>query len=216
MMNKIDKFSGEFRFLSNFYEAPFTWRGRVWPTSEHAFQAAKTENPKEQKQILKAKTPAEAKKLGRLVKLRKDWESVKIDTMREILNEKFSQNPDLKDELLDTEDAQLIEGNTWKDDFWGVYEGKGQNWLGILLMELRKKLKKSESEQELVIFSDEGSIDEDPAILGILNKYSVEIMPEPGAGFIVVKGSKKEIDRIKEDGLPKPFQFEDNSPVFAL
>lgn len=84
----------------------------------------------------------EAKKLGRTVVLRPDWNEVKVSIMRNVLALKFRQNPDLREKLLATGEAELIEGNHWKDTFWGVCNGVGENWLGKLLMELREELKK--------------------------------------------------------------------------
>ena len=75
--------------------------------------------------------------------LREDWETVKIDVMRDVLKSKFSLNSELREKLIATGDVELIEGNHWNDRFWGVCRGKGQNHLGKLLMELRKILKKS-------------------------------------------------------------------------
>jgi ribA/ribD-fused uncharacterized protein len=72
--------------------------------------------------------------------MRDDWNDIKIDVMRDLLQEKFSDD-DLRELLLATGDAELIEGNTWNDYFWGVCLGEGQNWLGKLLMEVRKELK---------------------------------------------------------------------------
>ena len=82
----------------------------------------------------------QAKRLGKRVELRPDWEDVKIDIMRQVLKSKFTQNPELKAKLIATGDAELIEGNNWNDRFWGVCNGKGQNHLGRLLMELRAEL----------------------------------------------------------------------------
>jgi predicted NAD-dependent protein-ADP-ribosyltransferase YbiA (DUF1768 family) len=78
---------------------------------------------------------------GQKVTLRKDWEGVKIQVMRDVLRLKFA-NPGLRDRLLETGDRELIEGNTWGDTFWGVCRGSGKNWLGQLLMELRGELSK--------------------------------------------------------------------------
>ena len=75
--------------------------------------------------------------------MRPDWESVKIDFMRYLVWNKFSTHEDLKLRLLDTADAELIEGNNWGDAFWGVCNGRGQNWLGRILMETREKLRQS-------------------------------------------------------------------------
>ena len=88
-------------------------------------------------------TPNESKKLGRKVKLREDWEDVKVDIMYEIVKQKFIQNPDLKDKLIATGNAYLEEGNTWGDKVWGTVNGEGFNHLGFILMKIREELKES-------------------------------------------------------------------------
>ena len=92
---------------------------------------------------------SEAKKLGRQITLRKDWEDVKIRIMQEIVTAKFEQHPDLANKLLDTKDAYLEEGNTWGDRIWGTVDGKGANNLGIILMSERER------QLELQIFNEE-------------------------------------------------------------
>lgn len=139
----IDSFRGEFGFLSNFYAAPAAYQGVVYPTSEHAFQAAKTLDPKERKQIQRASTPKMAKQLGRRVTLRPNWDNIRVAIMAEIVLDKFTRNPELAELLVETGDEVLVEGNTWNDFFWGQVEGKGQNWLGRILMAVRKQLVES-------------------------------------------------------------------------
>lgn len=136
----ILEFKGEYRFLSNFYVASFMWRGLLWPSSEHAYQAAKTEVKEEQQLILNLPTPVAAKRAGKLITLRPDWDEVKVDIMTEIVCQKFRQNPELKAKLLATGDAHLEEGNTWGDKVWGVCppgSGNGRNELGKALMLVR-------------------------------------------------------------------------------
>jgi ribA/ribD-fused uncharacterized protein len=140
MITVIDKFDGtEYAFLSNFYSSPIQYEGIVYPTVEHMFQALKALDVETRKKIANAATPGQAKRLGRSVALREDWEEVKVDVMRTALQLKFS-NPALRAKLIATGDAELIEGNTWNDRFWGVCRGTGKNMLGLLLMELRCSL----------------------------------------------------------------------------
>ena len=146
-MKVIDCFDGEFWFLSNFADSPFTIKGITYPTNEHFFQAMKTLDIEERKKIAAAPTPGAAKRMGRKVALRDDWESMKIAYMRAGLREKFTQNPDLAYQLVLTGDAELIEGNTWHDRTWGrclcdKCGGQGKNLLGQLLMELRESYRK--------------------------------------------------------------------------
>lgn len=135
----IDSFRGSYRFLSNFYPSTITYENVVYPTVEHAYQAAKALDAETKESIRVAPTAAIAKKLGQSCKLIGDWEDLKIVIMRELLFLKFAL-PSLRASLLETGDADLIEGNTWGDTFWGVCRGRGQNWLGKLLMEVRAEI----------------------------------------------------------------------------
>ena len=127
MVTVIDKFDGtEYGFLSNFYSSPIQYEGIVYPTVEHMFQALKALDIETRKKIANAATPGQAKRLGRSVALREDWEEVKVDVMRTALQLKFS-DPTLRAKLIATGDAELIEGNTWNDRFWGVCRGSGKN-----------------------------------------------------------------------------------------
>lgn len=136
----ISKFENKYRFLSNFYPVDVAYCGVVYPTVEHAYQAAKTLDPEGRASILSAATPAEAKRMGRKVPMRRDWEKIKVDVMRELLYMKFTQVK-MKRMLLATGDRHLEEGNDWGDTFWGVCRGRGQNKLGELLMEIRFELR---------------------------------------------------------------------------
>lgn len=92
------------------------------------------------KKIASLKTPGQAKREGQKLALRDDWERIKIEVMRILLFEKFLSHPDLAERLIATGEAELVEGNTWGDTYWGVCDGKGLNMLGKLLMDLRKEL----------------------------------------------------------------------------
>lgn len=137
--SKIDNFEGEFRFLSNFAPSIVHFDGMEFSTVEHAYQAAKTFDKDLRLKIRNAKTPNEAKKFGKKIKLREDWEDVKIAVMLGLLEQKFAI-PELRQLLLNTGEAELIEGNWWGDTFWGVCKGRGQNHLGKLLMAIRKRI----------------------------------------------------------------------------
>jgi len=138
--NKIDKFEGEFRWLSNFWHCDVTWEGATYKSSEAAYQAAKTLDPVERYKF-EPVTAGLSKKMGRKVNLRPDWEEVKDSIIEDILRCKFDQNPGLKNNLLATGNKELIEGNWWGDVYWGVCKGKGENKLGKLLMKLREEYK---------------------------------------------------------------------------
>jgi hypothetical protein len=141
---KIDKFDGEYRFLSNFYACIVCYEGICYPSSEHAYQAAKTINLNARKVfVLPGMTAGMAKHLGKALTIRPNWDIIKLQVMTDILMAKFDgdvSDRGLKEALLRTGDVELIEGNTWGDTYWGVCNGKGNNFLGKLLMELRKKL----------------------------------------------------------------------------
>ena len=142
MPNVIDKFDGEYAFLSNFYESPIKGDdGITYPTVEHYFQAMKTLNKGQRQEIAAQDTPGKAKRLGRAVDLRPDWEAVKESYMYLALVQKF-QDPELRQKLLATGNSTLIEGNTWHDRYWGVCKcekcgGNGLNRLGYLLNKVR-------------------------------------------------------------------------------
>ena len=141
----IDFFDGKYAFLSNFYESPFEFEGIEYPTNEHFFQAMKTNDISKRIAIAAAETPGKAKRMGRQVALRADWEYVKEDIMMQGLRLKF-QNPALKELLKETGKAHLVEGNTWHDCTWGACscpecaDKKKHNKLGKLLMQLREEL----------------------------------------------------------------------------
>ena len=138
-MEQITLFRGDFAFLSNFQKCQVEFEGDVYPTVEHAFQAAKTFDKEERQKILSTASPVMAKRIGRRVCLRDDWEDVKCDIMLELLKSKFSDS-ELKEKLLATGDAELIEGNNHGDRFWGQVNGEGKNTLGLLLMKVREGL----------------------------------------------------------------------------
>jgi ribA/ribD-fused uncharacterized protein len=147
MSDYITKFDGtDNRFLSNFYRCPIDFEGKIYATSEHAYQAAKTSNDDEREKIRSDESPATAKKLGRRVTLRSDWEQVKDSIMMDILRIKFKGGSDLAKKLLATGDKILVEGNMWHDNHFGVCScdkcgGKGKNVLGESLMKVREELK---------------------------------------------------------------------------
>lgn len=137
----IDRFSGEYRFLSNFHESRVQIFGHMCPTVEHAYQAAKCNKQSNFLGIVSCQTPGMAKKIGRVVAIRDDWESLKDVIMLNLLRQKFL-DPILRAKLLETEHAQLIEGNTWGDRYWGMCSGSagkltGLNKLGQMLMVVR-------------------------------------------------------------------------------
>ena len=141
-IEKIASFDGEFAFLSNFYPSEFIDKGISFPTVEHYFQAMKSDSAFDCLKIAAAASPDQAKRLGRHCLLRKDWESVKDSIMEQGLRLKF-EDLELRQKLIDTHPAELVEGNLWHDNTWGNCSCEkcrytpGENRLGKLLMKLR-------------------------------------------------------------------------------
>lgn len=118
---------------------------KEYPTSEHAFAAAKALYPTVAERIRKAKDPGTAKYMGRECTLRPEWEQVKFQVMWHVLKAKFAQHPQAVAKLLETGTRPIYEGNSWEDQVWGVTKvnngcWKGRNALGEQLMEIRKEL----------------------------------------------------------------------------
>lgn len=135
----VTEFRGKYSFLSNFYEAPVTYNGVTYKNNEAAFQAQKCPSRAHEFSNL---SPNIAKSLGRRILLRSDWEQIKEQVMYEICVAKFTQNPDLMSQLLQTEGI-IEEGNYWHDTTWGVdlKTGQGHNKLGKILMRIREENK---------------------------------------------------------------------------
>lgn len=153
-MKKIKEFKGQYFFLSNYYPSPIHQEfedGTIidYPTVEHAFQACKSTDIEVRKHIAACESPGQAKHMGRHVKLRKDWNAIKTDVMLSLVRGKF-QWPELQKKLLATGDAYLEEGNTWSDTCWGVCNGRGENRLGKILMQVRDEIKRG----ELPVYND--------------------------------------------------------------
>lgn len=142
----IVQFEGRYRFLSNFYPILILFEDIVYPSVEHAYQAAKTVDIPIRKEIAALKTAGKAKQRGSTIQKRSDWDEIKHRIMYTFLCMKFS-NPILKRYLLATGDTLLIEGNTWHDNYWGVCEciycrahTTAHNYLGKLLMQVRLEI----------------------------------------------------------------------------
>lgn len=132
--SQINEFSGTNRFLSNFYIEPD--RTNV----EAEYQRFKCQYESDKLLFTPYMNPFKAKQLGRKIKIRADWELIKLGVMWALVLKKFEEHPELKKLLLDTKDKLLIEGNHWNDTYWGVCNGKGLNHLGNVLMTVRKQL----------------------------------------------------------------------------
>lgn len=136
----IDSFRGEYYFLSNFYNCKVTFEGITYLNNEAAFQSIKTLDMAERKKFADM-DPSTAKRAGRRVSLRSDWEEIKVGVMYDICKAKFTQNEELREKLLATGDEELVEGNDWGDRIWGKVNGVGANNLGKILMRIREELR---------------------------------------------------------------------------
>jgi hypothetical protein len=160
----IESFSGRWRFLSNFYPAKIEHQGITYPTLEHYYVSMKVKNDQQidgkyitmidcRELIAKMPDPAKVKQFGKIIKLRRDWDDVKLDIMLWGIREKFKHN-DLKELLLSTGDEELVEGNWWHDNFFGVCTcgpcyGQGQNNLGKIIMKVRTELRQQNDKPSL-------------------------------------------------------------------
>jgi ribA/ribD-fused uncharacterized protein len=143
-VERIESFSGEFRFLSNFHPLrnPVVCELRLrYPTVEHAYQASKSLYFDDRREIAQLATPTKAKTAGQKMHLRPHWEELKRAIMLQFLLQKFLNNDDCREWLLETGKATLVEGNHWGDRYWGTTNGTGENHLGILLMQVRELLR---------------------------------------------------------------------------
>jgi len=137
----------EYGSFSNFSAHPVELQGRIWPTSEHYFQAQKFAGTPGEDEIRAAPSPMVAARMGRSRKrpLRHDWEQAKDQIMRDVVRAKFEQHAELRELLLSTGDEEIVEA-ALKDDYWGCGSaGMGRNMLGIILMETREALRKGEA-----------------------------------------------------------------------
>lgn len=146
----ISSFTGEYSFLSNFYKCNIEYDGVIYPSVEHYYVAMKIDVDQKLDDILytisdfrlmisKVKTPNQAKRIGRQMILRKDWDIHKLVVMNWAVREKF-KNYKYAKLLIATGDEELVEGNWWHDTYWGVCNGVGKNHLGKILMKVRDEL----------------------------------------------------------------------------
>ena len=144
----INDFRGQYRWLSNFHVADVVFEGDTYPSSEHAYQAAKCSR-KENRIPFQSRsmTCGQSKKAGGLVATSvAEWDAKKYGVMLTILIDKFTRHDDLRKLLLGTGDEELKEGNYWHDNFYGSCScnrcgDQGQNNLGKILMEIRTALR---------------------------------------------------------------------------
>lgn len=136
----ISGFFGEHRFLSNFYPAPIVVDGLEWPSVEHAYQAAKSDNFEIREIIRKLPKANMAKDMGGRIECRPNWKEIRLLVMERLLRLKFAPGTELARRLIATQPHELVENNWWSDHYWGVCDGWGENNLGLLLMLVRNDL----------------------------------------------------------------------------
>jgi len=136
----IGGFKEEYDWLSNMHPCIIKWQGMLFLSTEAAYQASKCLSISKAKQYQEL-TGLQAKRHSATVPTRKDWEKIKINVMSQLVFQKFLVNLQLREKLLNTGDAYLEETNNWKDVFWGVYNGVGENNLGKILMATREYFK---------------------------------------------------------------------------
>ena len=148
-MTVIDNFSEEYRWLSNFWMCPVEFENIIYQSNEHAYQASKTIIISERYDLKEnCPTAGKAKRYGKKVTKRSDWLDVKIDNMYVINLEKFTCNFHLRNKLLSTGNAEIVEGNNWGDVFWGICDGVGENNLGKVIMKIRSELQNKENNND--------------------------------------------------------------------
>lgn len=150
----ILSFTGDYRWLSNFWPAEVKLtlgsiestpdvQEIVYPSVENAYQAAKA--PSSWRHRFAGVPAGVAKRMGREVPMRADWDDLKVEVMRHLIGQKFAEGSPLSGLLLATGEAEIIEGNHWNDVFWGVCRGRGLNTMGKLLMEQRARLRQGQA-----------------------------------------------------------------------
>jgi len=138
----IKQFQKENRWLSNFAPCTIILDDITYRSVEHAYMSAKSDDIKWKHFCRDTYKPGDVKKESKKIKLRNDWDNIKVDVMRRCIDQKFDQEP-YRSKLINTEDQYIQEGNFWGDKFWGVCmkTGVGDNVLGKLIMDKRNKLK---------------------------------------------------------------------------
>jgi ribA/ribD-fused uncharacterized protein len=139
-VSTIDRFDTQWSFLSNFYMSEVHFKGKKYPSVEHAYQAAKVSDRIRHEEIRVAPTPGEAKILGRKYQDDHEFDGKKLEVMETLVRDKFTRSNYLRAMLHLTRQATLVEGNSWGDKFWGICDGEGANHLGKILMKIRNEL----------------------------------------------------------------------------
>ena len=223
MKDMVKMFRGKYAFLSNMYAVSFVWDGRTYGSSEAAFQSAKSLDPAV-RDTFSSMAGVTAKREGKKVLLRGDWDGVKDEIMEDILRAKFSQNPDLLKMLVDTGDMELVEGNRWHDKYWGVdlFTGEGENHLGNILMKIRSELGGSdfvERAERMQAEREEEKRREEEAKIAEIKNIESQIAALPEYDFVGMEFGTRAFGRVKitrRDGDYLFFEARGTEKKFAL
>lgn len=197
----ITRFRDEHFFLSNFYPCDMNIGGITYKNAEAAFQSMKCKTLEDRKQFSDL-DPKDAKRLGRKIKLKENWENEKVDYMRIVIHKKFSESgsKNLLEKLIKTFPCDLIEENDWNDSFWGVCNKKGKNVLGKILEEERWQ-----ALQEAIIYGNEDAINILSRVGSGLARIIIEmIFNEIPIEFLEIKSSDVEFSEIKLPDVELP------------
>ena len=140
----ITEFQNEYRWLSNFAPVKIKLDGLGFPSVEHAYMSAKSDDVEWKKFCSNSNnTAGDVKRKSRSILLKDDWNEIKIEVMANCIKQKFNTEP-YRTKLLETGTQHIQEGNRWNDKFWGVClkTNKGENHLGRLIMDVRSALAK--------------------------------------------------------------------------
>jgi ribA/ribD-fused uncharacterized protein len=148
--NNVKGFFEDYRFLSNFHVADVWYEGILYPSTEHAYQAAKTLDPKIRIDFLSLPCN-KAKHKGQEIGLRENWDVIKYDVMFAVVFDKFFRHSDLREKLLATGNKYLEETNHWGDEYYGVCNGIGKNVLGKILIKVREVLNENPNRKGFIL-----------------------------------------------------------------
>ena len=188
------RFIGEYDFLSNMHPCPVHYGTETFPCVETAFQFQKSVETKDKERFVTKDAQwidgYTAKKIGRQVKLREDWNDERIVVMYKLLEDKFYNNKKMRQLLKETGNIYIAEENDWGDTFWGVCNGKGSNILGKMLMEIRQNIQDEERTVKKVIVAGSRSFNDYKLLKERLDYYFSNVKP------IIVCGEAKGADTL--------------------
>lgn len=132
--------------FSNLYRRPVVFDCVQFPTAEHAYQFGKARKDEVRRWLMDAPSPSLLAMAAHGLyswDIAPGWSRGRRDRMRRVVLAKFSQHPDLAETLIATGDARIVECPTTDSEVnrrWGEVDGKGKNWLGLILMDVRAEL----------------------------------------------------------------------------